>query len=97
MVSYLEEDKILELLEESEDDERWSEEEQIMSLDDDGEIDYLSVEELSSLIFQILMKIKILLPSLYPFNKKENGSAISHANNIGRTASCNIYYDRLGP
>ena len=48
MVSYLEDNEILELLEESEDDERWSEEEQIESSDDDGEIDHLSVEEQSS-------------------------------------------------
>ena len=48
MVSYLEDDDILELLEKSEDDKRWSKEEQIESSDDDGEIDHLSVEELSS-------------------------------------------------
>ena len=47
MVSYLEDDDILELLEKSEDDKRWSEE-QIESSDDDGEIDHLSVEKLSS-------------------------------------------------
>ena len=48
MASYLEDDEILELLEKSEDDERWREEEQIESSDDEGEIDHLSVEELSS-------------------------------------------------
>ena len=46
MISYLE-DEILELVEESEDDERWSKEEQIESSDDDGKINHLSVEELS--------------------------------------------------
>ena len=30
-------------------------------------------------------------------NKKENRSATLHTNNIGRTASCNIYYERPGP
>ena len=30
-------------------------------------------------------------------NKKENWSATSHTNNIGQTASCNIYHDRPGP
>ena len=48
MVSYLEDDEILEFLEESKDDERWSEEEQIKLSHDNGEIDHLSVEELSS-------------------------------------------------
>ena len=36
MASYLEDDEILELLEESEDNERWREEEQIESSDDGG-------------------------------------------------------------
>ena len=47
MVGYQEDDEIPELLEESEDDERWSDEQQIESSDGDGEIDHLGVEELS--------------------------------------------------
>ena len=48
MPSDLEDDKILELVEESEDDERWREEEQIESSDDVGEIDHPCVKELFS-------------------------------------------------
>ena len=41
MANYLEEDEVLELLEDSEDDDSWSEEEAIESSDDDREIDHL--------------------------------------------------------
>ena len=43
------------------------------------------------LISLILMKIKILLPSL------ENWSATPHTSNISRTVYCNIYHERPGP
>ena len=47
VASSLEYDEILELVEESEDDEIWIEEDQIKSPDGDREIDHKSVEELS--------------------------------------------------
>ena len=85
MVSYLEDDEILELLEESEDDERWSEE----------QIDCLSVEELSS--SDISDDDEDTFTIFISRNEKENWPATPHTNNIGRTASCNIYHDRPGP
>ena len=49
MANYLEDDEDFELLENSEDDDSWSEEEEeaIESSYDDGEIDHLSEEDLS--------------------------------------------------
>ena len=81
MAGYLEDNKILELLQESEDEQRWSEDDarwskdkQIeLSSDDDGEIHHLNVEDLSSSDVPILIKIKILLPSLCPEIRKKIG------------------------
>ena len=94
MVSYLEDDEIPELLEESEDDETWSDEQQIESSDDDGEIDHLSVEELSSSDIDEDQDTSTIFISR---NKKEDWSATPHTNNIGQTGSCNIYHQRPGP
>ena len=97
MTSYLEDDEILEPLEEREDDERWREEEQIESPDDDGEIDHLNVEELSSFDVSDNDEDQDTSTIFISRNKKENCSATPHTNNIGRTASCNIYHERPGP
>ena len=96
MASYLEDDEILELLEECEGDERWSEEKQIESSDDDGEIDHRSVEELSSSDISDIDEDQDTSTIFTSRNKKENWSATPNANTIGRTASCNIYHERLG-
>ena len=97
MASYLEDDEILELLEKSEDDERWREEEQIESSDDEGEIDHLSVEELSSSDISDIDEDQDTSTIFISRNKKENWSATPHTNNIGQTASCNIYHKSPGP
>ena len=96
MDSYLEDDEILELLKESKDDERWREEEQIDLSDDDGEIDHLSVEELSFSDISDNDEDQDTSILFISQNKKENWPATLHTNNIGRTASCNIYHDRPG-
>ena len=93
----LEDDEILELLEESEDDERWIEEDQIESSDGDREIDHLSVEELSSSDISDIDEDQDSFIIFIFRNKKENWSATPHTNSIGRTASCNIYHQRPGP
>ena len=96
MASCLEDDEILELLEESEDDERWIED-QIESSDGDREIDHLSVEELSSSDISDIDEDQDTSTIFISQNKKENWSATPHTNNIVRTASCNIYHERPGP
>ena len=83
MASYLEDDEILELLEECEGDERWSVEEQIESLDDDGEIDHRSVKELSSSDISYIDEDQDTSTIFTSRNKKENWSATPHTSNIG--------------
>ena len=83
MANYLEDNEILELLEESEDDERCREEEQIESSDDDGEIDHLSVEELSSSDISYNDEDQDTSTIFISRNKRENWSATPHTNNIG--------------
>ena len=87
MANYLEEDEILKLLEDSEDDDSWSgEEEVIESSDDDGEIDHLSEEDLSpSDISDIDEDIDTSSTIFISRNKKENWSSTPHTNDIGRT------------
>ena len=97
VASCLEDDEILKLLEESEDDERWIEEDQIESLDGDREVDHLSVEKLSSCDISNIDEDQDTSTIFISRNKKESWSATPHTNNIGRTASCNIYHERLGP
>ena len=96
MASCLEDDVSLELLEESEDDKRWVEEDQIELPDGDREIDHLSVEELSSSDISDIDKDHDT-STIFISRKKENWSATPHTNSIGRTASCNIYYERPSP
>ena len=96
MASYLEDDKILELLEESEDNKRWIEEELIESSDDDGEIDQLSVKELSFSDISDIDEDQDTSTIFISQNKKENWSATPHTNNIVRTASCNTYHEGPG-
>ena len=97
VASCLEYDEILELLEESEDVERWIEENQIESSDGDREIDHLSVEELSSSDILDIDEDQDTSTIFISQNKKENWSATPHTNSIGRTAFCNIYHERPGP
>ena len=97
MASYLEDDEILELLGEWEGDKSWSEEEQVEWPDDKGEIDHRSVEELSSFDISDIDEDQDISTISTSCKKKENWSATLHTNNIGRTASCNIYHERPGP
>ena len=83
MASYLEDDEILELLEESEDDERCREEEQIESSDDDGEIYHLSVEKSTCSDISDIDEDQDTSTLFISRNKKENCSATPHTNNIG--------------
>ena len=62
------------------------------SSDDDGEIDHLSVEEWSSTDISN-NEDQDTSTIFMSQNKKENWSATPHTNNIGRTATCNIYHD----
>ena len=97
MASYLEDDEILELLDESEGDKRWSKEELIESSDDDGEFDHRSVEELSFSDISDIDEHQDTSTIFTYRNKKENWSATSHTNNIRQTASCNRNHKRPDP
>ena len=94
MYKYLEDDKILNIFEQSE-SSSWS------ASSDDGESDHLSVEELSSSeVSDTDDDSQNLNASSTCFilrNKKENWSSTPCTSNSGRTAACNIFGERTGP
>ena len=99
MDKYLEDDEILNILEQSEDDE--SESGSWSASSDDGESHHLSVEELSSSEVSDTdddsQNLNASSTCFISRNKKENWSSTPCTRNIGRTAACNIFRERTGP
>ena len=99
MDKYLEDDEILNILEQSEDDE--SESGSWSASSNDGESDHLSVEELSSSEMSDTdddsQNLNASSTCFISRNKKENWSSTPCSSNTGRTVACNIFRERTGP